>query len=276
MTTILLESAARIELLQDFETLPVDRLRAMGGARCASLDEVLPLLRSPDSMQPLRRVANARALTDGHTEYAMRAESPLLYPSEALTPSIAPYLAVSRFRQTGEINASASDLHYARHLHRMRRAAVGLHGLVLDVGCDDTSIGSALLPSSCTYLGLDPFAADHESFRLIGIGEVLPIADGVLDGVMFNTSLDHVLDYVQALLEARRVLRSGGLLLVSTLLWTERATMLPDAVHFHHFKPFEIFGALEYCGFDVVQQTSYPYKQDTHRHGLYFTARRVG
>jgi SAM-dependent methyltransferase len=236
---------------------------------------VLPVLRSPDSLLPLRSASNALALTDGRTEYAMRAESPMLYPSEQLNPAIAPYLAVSRFRQSGEINASPDGLHYARHVHRMRAAAASMRGLVLDVGCDDTSIGAALLPASCTYLGLDPFAADHESFRLIGIGEALPIADASLDGVMFNTSLDHILDYVQALLEARRVLRPGGLILLSTLLWTDRATMLPDAVHFHHFKGFELYGALEYCGFDVVQQAAYPYKDDAHRHGLYLTARRI-
>ncbi len=274
MTATRHDTAPSGALIQDFTALPVTALRTSSGAVAATIDSVLPLLRSPDSAAPLRWHAGAYALTDGTTVYPMRGDSPLLSPSETLNPSLAPYLAVSRFRQTGEINAPATDQHYARHLHRMRSAAVGMRGLVLDVGCDDTCVGAALLPASCTYLGLDPYAADHGTFRLIGIAEVLPLADAVLDGIMFNTSLDHVLDYTEALLEAQRVLKPGGLLLLSTLIWTARTTMLPDAVHFHHFKAFELSGALDFAGFDVVQQASYPYKGDWHRHGVYLTARR--
>jgi ubiquinone/menaquinone biosynthesis C-methylase UbiE len=109
-------------------------------------------------------------------------------------------------------------------------------------------------------------------FRVIGFGESLPFGDASFDCVMFNTSLDHILDWRRAIDEARRVLVSGGLLYICTLIWTDRADLVTDAVHFHHFRDYEIFGALK--DWEPVDERRYDYKGASHRHGLYFSVRK--
>ena len=86
------------------------------------------------------------------------------------------------------------------------------------------------------------------------------------------TSLDHVLDHHAALDEAWRVLRPGGRLYLASLVWSERAELYRDHVHFHHFREFELFGALARFRLDTVQR--YPWKDDTHRSALYLALTR--
>jgi ubiquinone/menaquinone biosynthesis C-methylase UbiE len=88
-----------------------------------------------------------------------------------------------------------------------------------------------------------------------------------VDNVCLLTSLDHVLDHHAALDEAHRVLRPGGRLYLASLVWHERAELYRDHVHFHHFREFELFGALARFVVDTVAR--YPWKGDTHRTALY-------
>lgn len=148
-------------------------------------------------------------------------------------------------------------------------------GWVLDVGCDDPRIGASLLPPQARYIGLDPFCIRAEPFRLLGVAEYLPIASDSLDGLMLNTSLDHVLDWRRCLHEAYRALKSGATLFLCTLVWSARADLLTDDVHFHHFREYDIFGALEEVGFLPNETLRYSYKNSDHRHGLYLTAKKT-
>jgi SAM-dependent methyltransferase len=91
--------------------------------------------------------------------------------------------------------------------------------------------------------------------------------------VVFNTSLDHIFDWRRAIDEARRVLVPGGCLYISTLIWTDRADLVTDAVHFHHFRDYEIFGVLG--DWELVDERRYDYKGASHRHGLYLAARKT-
>jgi ubiquinone/menaquinone biosynthesis C-methylase UbiE len=86
--------------------------------------------------------------------------------------------------------------------------------------------------------------------------------------------LDHILDYHTAIDEAYRVLKPGGQVVIATYAWLERASLLTDSVHFHHFREFEVFGALE-RHFKIVDVIRYEDpKHATHRYGLYVMAER--
>ncbi len=189
-----------------------------------------------------------------------------------LTDSFLQYFQLSSIKQSGEINAPSDDTHYQRHLYRIHDLLKGAEGMILDVGCDDPSIGASLCPSASKYIGLDPFCYGIDDFRLVGVGEYLPFKDGSLDGVLFNTSLDHILDWRRAISEAGRVLKSGGKIYLSTLVWSDRADLIYDAVHFHHFREYEIFGGL--ADFSLSHIKRYSYKDDEHRHGLYLVAEK--
>lgn len=271
-------------VLRDARVASPAELASSPHAAMVSLDDLMPLLASPDSGKSLQFDQAMKALTDGAHIYPMRGVLPVLVPAR-LQPhftdrldvpfnlshdAFMQYFLLATIKQSGEINAAPEDVHFRRHLFRLREFLRGCCGSVLDVGCDDPHIGASLLPAGTRYVGLDPFCRRAEPFRLVGVGEYLPFKDGAVDNVLFNTSLDHILDWRRALEEANRVLVPGGRLYICTLVWTARAGLISDSVHFHHFRESEIFGALG--GFDIKEVQSYDYKGEDHRHGLYLCA----
>lgn len=170
----------------------------------------------------------------------------------------------------GEHNTIATDLWYRRHLFRSRQLMSKASGLTLDIGCDDPAQSRRLFPAGVRYIGLDPGLGPRREACLLGMAEFLPFKDGSLDSVAFLTSLDHVLDYAAALDEAHRVLRPGGRLYVATLIWTHDADLIHDTIHFHHFRQYEIEGALK--PFQIEKLTRYAWKGDAHRFGVYLVA----
>ena len=268
----------------DDRTVSVQELASRPHARIPALAETAQWLASPDTRKPLTLRPDLRSLTDGSSTFPCRDGLPILLPArltpffsdrlhvpvEAATDPFLKYFSLASLRHEGDINASSSDVHFQRHLHRMRAFVEGCEGLVLDVGCDDASLGASLFSGQSCYLGVDPFCRHAMPFRVIGIGEFLPLRSSCIDVVVFNTTLDHIFDWRRAIDEAQRVLRSGGEIVVATLAWTANADLLNDSVHFHHFRDYEIFGAL--AGFRVSAVARYDYKNNRHRHGLYLRA----
>ncbi len=271
--------ADRVELLADESVFAAEA----EGANLLSLQDCLErgLFRSPDSGALLSPNENGDALTDGVVNYPLVGESPLLYPIEIAkawengalplryaASAIQQYVLLSQIKSQGEINAPLDSLPYRKHQYRLSSFCKELKGLVLDVGSDRPSHSAPLFSTSCDYVGLDPYAQSEE-FRAIGLGEILPFREGVFDAVVFNTSLDHMLDYHTALDEAYRVLRPGGSVVIASYAWIERATLLSDTVHFHHFREYQIVGALS-GGFAIVDIKRYEDpKKASHRYGLY-------
>lgn len=100
-----------------------------------------------------------------------------------------------------------------------RRDLRKVTGTVLDVGCADKRT-QALLPDSCTYIGLDyPPTASHlyqTHPDVFGDARQLPFRAEAFDSVLMLHVLEHVPDPDMAVAEAVRVLRSGGCLIVET------------------------------------------------------------
>lgn len=275
-----------VERVHDDRAVAPVELAQRPHARLLALEEVLPLLASPDTRAALR--LDGEVLADGVNVYPIRGALPLLIPTRLLPyftdrlevpfdaghDSFLQYFLLASIKQSGEINAASDDVHYRRHLFRMNELLSECRGIVLDVGCDDPLVGASLLPAGAGYVGLDPFCTRLDPFRVVGVGEFLPFRSHALDAVVFNTSLDHILDWRRAIEEAGRVLVAGGKLYISTLVWTARAGLITDAVHFHHFREYEIFGALAEFGIESVRR--YDYKGDAHRHGLYLCASKRG
>lgn len=273
-------------LINDERVITPEQLQGQPHAKILTLEEVIPFLVSPDSGAALRIQEDQSGLTDGDHNYPIVDGSPALYPTNISSAFLSggmelkyyedsklQYFLLSQIKQRGEINAASTSVPYQRHLFRMKEFLKDCCGTVIDVGCDNVDISASLLSEECSYIGLDPFSSSKSNFRVIGVGEFLPIRDESVDNVVFNTSLDHILDYHQALQEAERVLKPGGHIYLATLVWTASASLLKDAVHFHHFREYEILGALN--GMHIEQTTRHQYKDDQHRHGLFVRATKL-
>jgi SAM-dependent methyltransferase len=270
-------------LIKDERVITAEQLQGQPHAKILALAEIIPFLASPDSGKPLRLQEDKPGLTDDDHNYPIVDGTPVLYPAciskaflgrglqlKYYDDSELQYFLLSQIKQRGEINAASTNVHYQRHLFRMKEFLKDCRGTVLDVGCNNVHISASLFNKHCDYIGLDPLHSSKSDFRIIGVGEFLPICDESIDNVVFNTSLDHILDYHQALEEAQRVLKPGGYLFLATLIWTASASLLNDLVHFHHFREYEISGSLN--GMHIEQVKHYQYKDDQHRYGLYISA----
>lgn len=225
-------------------------------------------------------------LFDSENKYFFKESSPVLYPpiissawiNEQLPLSyeanaLRQYALLSQIKQAGEINAPLDSIPARKHQWRYKDFCKDLEGVVLDIGCDKPSHSRQLLPRDISYIGLDPYAGSGE-FRLIALGEMLPIASESIDAITFNTSLDHILDYHTAIEEAFRVLKPNGVIVIATYAWLENATLLTDSVHFHHFREYQILGALnERFQLNDLKRYVDP-KNATHRYGLYVMAKK--
>jgi SAM-dependent methyltransferase len=98
----------------------------------------------------------------------------------------------------------------ARHL-TAEASLVGT-GTVLDLGCGAKPYRSLFRGP---YIGLD-LQSFHDRPDCLAASEHLPVAGGAVDVVLSTQQLEHVEDPVAVLTEARRVLRDGGRLLLST------------------------------------------------------------
>ena len=223
-------------------------------------------------------------LTDFKNIYPIIGRNILAYPLENKVQkkltlkknnnTLKQYLFLSQVKNSGQINdvnAPLKSTAVKKHHFRFKNFFKQVKGIVLDIGCDKPSISHKLFSKECQYIGVDSNYIDKE-FCLIAMAEMLPIADRSIDNVCFNTSLDHILDYHTAIEEAARVLKANGKILISTYVWLNNATLLNDAVHFHHFRDYEIINSLSRdFSIEKIQRFKDP-KSQNHRYGLYLLA----
>lgn len=207
--------------------------------------------------------------------HAFLTENTLEFPLKIYEDPFLQYMLLGYIKQKSDINnLPANDLWAQRHYHRAKVFMQDMTGNVLDVGCDNIKVSQKIFPASVEYLGLDVGYTNKTDFRIIGMGEFLPFKNSSFDNVTFMTSLDHIFDYHRAINEAFRVLKPGGTLYIAALVWQDNADLHHDLVHFHHFREFEILGALQ--SFELKNIERYNWKQASHRHAIYISAKKNG
>jgi SAM-dependent methyltransferase len=106
---------------------------------------------------------------------------------------------------------------------------------VFDLGCG--SCENALwIPAGCRYIGFDVSTAalvmaaeqGRPGMRLRGDGELLPVATGSVDAVLSTYALEHFHEPGRTLLEAARIVRPGGYLLLVGSAWDLPYEMPPS------------------------------------------------
>jgi SAM-dependent methyltransferase len=105
-----------------------------------------------------------------------------------------------------------------RHLLREEEA-----GQLLDVGCSSGAVSFPLLAEGWTVYGMDLWLppliqASASGIRAVigNVAESLPFVSGTLDAVLAGEIIEHVVDTDALLIEIHRVLRPGGVLVLTT------------------------------------------------------------
>ena len=145
-------------------------------------------------------------------------------------------------------------------------ARVPPRGRVLDVGSGDGAFAAELVASGARVIGVDVAreaierarrGVDGAEFRLAPEDGPLPVDDRWADLAWAGEVLEHVVDVVGLLLELRRVLVPGGILLATTPangpLLTRTSRLDPFSDHVRFFTRATLRAALTEAGFgDVV------------------------
>ena len=114
----------------------------------------------------------------------------------------------------------------------LRRELARLQGRLLDVGCGNSPFRHLLDPRRTQYEGLDVEEAAHFGYTNPDVlhydGRTMPFTDASFDAVLCTEVLEHVSDPADTIREMHRVLKPGGMLLV-TIPWSAR----------FHYQPFD-------------------------------------
>lgn len=145
------------------------------------------------------------------------------------------------------------DLQLLTVFRFLRAELPACRGRVLDVGAGEAPWRELL--AEAEYVGLDLDAAGQFGMRRqAGIvyydGRRMPFADGAFDHVLCAEVLEHVPDPRALLLEAARVLRRGGSLIL-TVPWSARLHHLPH--DYHRFTRYGLEALLGSAGFSAVR-----------------------
>jgi 2-polyprenyl-6-hydroxyphenyl methylase/3-demethylubiquinone-9 3-methyltransferase len=144
---------------------------------------------------------------------------------------------------------------------------------VLDLGCGAGRFVAALRAAGADPVGVEVAEAALERARRVAPGAdlrlaepdgSLPLAHGSIDLVWCSEVLEHVADTAHLLLEARRVLRPGGRLLVTVpfhgrvqgaliALTRFAAHFDPLGEHLRFYTARSLRTTLEHAGFDAVR-----------------------
>jgi SAM-dependent methyltransferase len=152
----------------------------------------------------------------------------------------------------GRLGWVVNPFYFARRgLHEaLLRLLPELQGEVLDVGCGSKPYRS--LVAATRYVGLD---YDTPLRRAAGVadvyydGGIFPLPDADFDGALCTQVLEHVFTPEAFLNEINRVLRPGGVLVLTVpFVWDEH-----EQPHdFGRYSSFGLRALLERAGFEVV------------------------
>ncbi len=191
-----------------------------------SVESLVPLLRDPASGEELR-LRDGRLVAAGGRAYPVVHGVPVLIADERSLFNVADYLgeqaptmeerASSLARRLPNLSSPGkSHENYARLAQLVTADAAGRRARVLVVGGQIAGVGAEPLLDRDDVDVVETDVALGPRTKVVCDGHDLPFADGSFDAVIYQAVLEHVLDPVRCVEEARRVLRPGGYVYAET------------------------------------------------------------
>lgn len=184
-----------------------------------SLEEVNEIIACPKCKSPIRLMERRDVVCSScGEEYPWIAEETWEFFPSTYTESSDLWPAWQRLQENGLVSYKEDPDHNLGVGDRPDCLAFSrfcsFDGLVLDVGCGPQDWPSYFeyRTARSRFVGIDPLV-QRSSLRyrqLRGLGEHLPFRDAVFGHVVFATTLDHFVEPVATLCEARRVCQASG------------------------------------------------------------------
>jgi SAM-dependent methyltransferase len=126
-------------------------------------------------------------------------------------------------------------------------------GRLLDIGCGNKPYASLFMGKITEHLGCDIVQSSEQRVDIICPATAIPLDDASVDTILCTQVIEHVSDHRALLQEIRRLLRSGGILILSgPMYWP-----LHEEPHdFFRFTKYGFRSILEAAGLSVASVES--------------------
>jgi SAM-dependent methyltransferase len=139
---------------------------------------------------------------------------------------------------------------YRRLFADLERCAARAHGALLDIGCGNKPYERMFAGKITSYTGCDVVQSSERKVDIICPAISVPVADTSFDTVLCTQVIEHVADHQALLREAYRLLRSGGVLILSGPMYWH---LHEEPYDFFRFTEYGLRHLLEKAGFDAIE-----------------------
>ncbi|MEA2398163.1 MAG: hypothetical protein QOK25_1719 [Thermoleophilaceae bacterium] len=132
-------------------------------------------------------------------------------------------------------------------------AASHASGRLIDIGCGRKPWAAIFAPHVAEHVGVDrevPSSPTVEEVDIVGDAYSVPLEDESADTVLLTEVLEHLEEPVRALAEARRLLRPGGGLILTTPLFFP---VHGEPHDFFRYSPNGLEHVMREAGFDSIE-----------------------
>lgn len=123
------------------------------------------------------------------------------------------------------------------------------NGDILDIGCGNKPYKQLFLNSAGRYVGCDVVQSSLNTVDIICEANNVPLQDGTFDTILCTQVLEHVSDPVSVMGEAHRLLKHGGVYIISVPFCWE---LHEEPYDFFRYSKYGIRALLEKSGFETV------------------------
>jgi SAM-dependent methyltransferase len=160
---------------------------------------------------------------------------------------------IARLRGYGLSMSDPSYLHLRSLFADLEKASSFAHGRLLDIGCGNKPYEKMFEGKISEHVGCDIVQSSEQRADVLCPATQIPLDDASFDTILCTQVIEHVADHRALLQEAHRLLRNGGVLILSgPMYWP----LHEEPYDFFRFTKHGFRSILENAGFKVNSMES--------------------